>query len=89
MLSLEVKIMNGLWRTKNAVGKAIHDFFVDEEGDTNLISIVIVLVIVIAMAAIFRTNIGRIVKQMWLDISEDVSGALGGADVQIDGQDFQ
>ena len=51
MLSLEVKVMNGLWRAKNTVGKAVHDFFVDEEGDTNLISIVLVLVIVLAFLA--------------------------------------
>ena len=77
MLSLEVKIKNGLWRTKNAVGKAVHDFFVDEEGDTNLISIVIVLVIVIALAAIFRKNIATIVNSMWDSIAGDVGDAIG------------
>lgn len=83
MLSLEVKVKNGLWRAKNTVGKAVHDFFVDEEGDTNLISIVIVLVIVIALAAIFRKNIATIVTRMWESIAGDVGDAIG-SDVQLE-----
>lgn len=79
MLNLEVKVMNGLWRAKNNVGKAVHDFFVDEEGDTNLISIIIVLVIVIAIAAIFRKNIAKIVNSMWTSIAGDVGDAIGGS----------
>lgn len=78
MLKLEVKVMNGLWRAKNTVRKAVHDFFVDEEGDTNLISIVIILVIVIALAAIFRKNIAKIVGSMWESIGKDVNSAIGG-----------
>ncbi len=87
MLSLEVRIMNSLIRTKDMVGEKVHNFFVDEEGDTNLISIVIVLVIVIALAAIFRKNIANIVKAMWDSISGDINDAVG-APVEIN-NDFQ
>jgi len=87
MLSLEVKIMNSLIRTKNTVGEKVHDFFVDEEGDTNLISVVIILVIVIALAAIFRKNIANIVKAMWESIAGDVGDAVGApVDIQNDFQ---
>lgn len=77
MLSLEVKVMNGLWRTKNAVGKAVHDFFVDEEGDTNLISIVLVLVVVLALAVVFRENIAKMVNDMWDQIGKDMKTTTG------------
>ena len=77
MLSLEVKVMNGLWRAKNTVGKAVHDFFVDEEGDTNLISIVLVLVVVLALAVVFRKNIANMVNGMWGKIEGDVNTATG------------
>lgn len=87
MLSLEVRIMNSLIRTKNTIGEKVHDFFVDEEGDTNLISVVIILVIVIALAAIFRKNIANIVGAMWESIAGDINDAVGApVDIQNDFQ---
>lgn len=83
MLSLEVRMMNRLIRTKNTIGEKVHDFFVDEEGDTNLISIIIVLVIVIGLAALFRENIKNIVNAMWAKIAGDVNKATG-TNVTID-----
>lgn len=77
MLSLEVKVMNGLWRAKNTVGKAVHDFFVDEEGDTNLISIVLVLVIVLALAVVFRKNIANMVNSLWDSVNKDMETVTG------------
>ncbi len=55
----------------------VHDFFVDEEGDTNLISIVVVLVIVMALAVVFRKNIAEIVTKMWKQIGTDAGSATG------------
>ena len=31
MLNLEVKVMNGMWRTKNTITEKVHNFFVDEK----------------------------------------------------------
>lgn len=77
MLSLEVKVMNGLWRAKNTVGKAVHDFFVNEEGDTNLISIVLVLVVVLALAVVFRKNIANMVNSLWGTVNDDMKTVTG------------
>lgn len=75
MLNLEVKVMNGMWRTKNKIAEKVHNFFVDEKGDTNLISIVIVLVIVLGMAVVFRKTIASMVNEMWKSIIKDFNDA--------------
>ena len=75
MLNLEVKMMNGMWRTKNMIVEKVHNFFVDEKGDTNLISIVIVLVIVLGMAVVFRKTIASMVNEMWKSIIKDFNDA--------------
>lgn len=76
MLECEVKAMLALRRAKNAVVKGVHDFFVDENGDTNLISIVIVLVIVLGLAVVFRKNIAELVNKMWESIFSDAENAI-------------
>ena len=65
MLKYEVMAMNSLLRLKEQGKEALRKFFTDEEGDTNLISIIVVLVIVMALALLFRNNITKIVKAMW------------------------
>lgn len=79
MLAYEVRVRNGLWRMKENVKEAVHDFFTDEQGDTNLISIIIVLVIVIALAVVFRKNIANLVNGLWTKIFEDAGTATGGS----------
>lgn len=82
LLTYEVRMRNYLWRMKENAREAVHDFLTDEQGDTNMISIVIILVIVIALAAIFRKNIAAMVKAMWENISKNVKDATG-QDVNI------
>ena len=48
MLDYEVKVMLAWQRAKVAVKKGVKDFFTNENGDTNMISIVVVLVVVLA-----------------------------------------
>lgn len=74
MLKYEIMVMNQLVRWKEQAKTAVHDFFVDENGDTNLISIVLVLVIVVGLAAIFRKNIANIANGMWTNISNSLKG---------------
>ncbi len=83
MLELEVRVVNGMWRVKQRIGQAVHNFFTDEKGDTNFISIVIILVIVVALAALFRKNIAGMVTAMWTDIRTKFNNASGttGADI--------
>lgn len=78
MLAYEVRVKNGLWRMKERVKEAVHDFFTDEQGDTNLISIIIVLVIVLALAIVFRKNIANLVNGLWSKIFSDAGTATGG-----------
>lgn len=75
MLEYEVRIKNGLWRAKETVKSGFKNFFTTEEGDTNLISIVIVLVIVLALAVVFRKNIASLVNKMWEQIFKDATSA--------------
>lgn len=77
MLKYEVMAVNRLWRWKEQAKGMVHDFFMDEEGDTNLISIVVVLVIVMALAVVFRKNIAEIVTKMWKQIGSDAGAATG------------
>lgn len=75
MLDYEVRIMNGLRRMKENVKAEVHDFFTTEDGDTNFISIIIVLVIVVALAVVFRKNIAELVNKLWTKIFEDANDA--------------
>ena len=75
MLKYEVMAVNGAWRLKERMKEAVHDFFIDEKGDTNLISIVVVLVIVMALAVVFRKNIASLVNSMWQTIFSDAGSA--------------
>lgn len=65
MLDYEVKAMLAWQRAKAAVKKGVRDFFTDENGDTNMISIVVVLVIVLGLAIAFKTQAGDFVTKLW------------------------
>lgn len=56
MLDYEVKVMLAWQRAKVAVKKGVMDFFTNENGDTNMISIVVVLVVVLGLAILFKKN---------------------------------
>lgn len=75
MLEYEVKVSNYLWMTKERVKDAVHSFFTDEEGDTNFISIIVVLVIVLGLAVVFRKNIAQLANSMWTKIFTDATDA--------------
>lgn len=87
MLEYEVKAMLALRRAKDAVVKGVHDFFVDERGDTNLITIVVVLVIVLGLAVTFRKNIAELVNKLWEGIFQNASEAT--KTTKGTGTDFQ
>ena len=77
LLDYEVVVRNRFVKVKEMAGKAIKDFFTDEQGDTNMISIILVLVIVIALAALIRENISSMVTAMWESISDKFNAASG------------
>lgn len=75
MLKYEVMMRNGFWRLKEDAKEALRSFLTDEEGDTNMISIVIILVIVIGLAALFREKIVTFVVNLWDGIMSDAESA--------------
>lgn len=73
MLEFEVKVKNRIWRATERVKGAVKSFLTTEDGDTNFISIIVVLVIVLGLAAYFRKEIEALVTGWWTSISS--SGA--------------
>ena len=75
MLDYEVKVMLAWQRAKVAVKKEVKDFFTNENGDTNMISIVVVLVVVLGLAILFKKNATDFVEKLWGTINQK-SGEL-------------
>lgn len=83
MLDFEVSVRNRLWRASQSVKGAVKNFFTTEDGDTNFISIIVVLVIVLGLAAVFRTQIGTLVSGWWGKITD--AGGKATADWSLGG----
>lgn len=58
-----------LYQMKNQVVKWMRDFFEDERGDTNFISILIVLGIVIVLVVFFQDQISQIVTTVQTQVN--------------------
>lgn len=67
MLGLEVCMMNKLIKAKERFAEKISE----ERGDTNIISVIIILVVVIGLATLFKTNIGKLANDIWKRINTD------------------
>ena len=52
----------------------IASFFVDEKGNANVVSVVVILAIVLALVVVFRTQITNLFDNLWGDIWEDAEG---------------
>ena len=61
MLDLQVRMMNRALKMKEAMVEKM----TDERGDTNVVSVVIVLVIVVGLAAFFKDKIGGLINGIW------------------------
>lgn len=61
MRNLEVK----MWCKAVKAKEAVRDFFKNEKGDTNVIAIVLILVVVIALVVVFREAIGNLFTSLW------------------------
>ena len=75
MLDYEVEVMLAWQRAKVAVKKGVMDFFTNENGDTNMISIVVVLVVVLGLAILFKNKATDFVEKLWGTINQK-SGEL-------------
>lgn len=54
---------------------AANSFMKKENGEANIIAIILVLVIVISIVIIFRQQLQNIVTNIWNNINENVSNA--------------
>lgn len=48
----------------------------NEQGETNLVAIILILAVVIALVVLFRGEIEKILDQIWNAIGGDVNDAL-------------
>lgn len=67
MLAAEVNMMLKAQQAKEKV----KGFIRNEQGDTNIIAIVLILVVVIALAVIFKDNIKKLVDNIWAKVFKD------------------
>lgn len=51
------RIISGYLRRRLACERALEDFVKEEKGDSNFVAIMLVIVILIAVAAVFRTQL--------------------------------
>ncbi len=54
----------------------IKEFFNDEDGEVNIISMIIILAIAIALAIILRKQLKALFDSIWSSINTDTSSAL-------------
>ena len=62
------KIMLGYFKAKCKV----MSFFKDETGDTNIIAIILLIIVVIAMAVIFRNQIANVINSLFNRVNNDI-----------------
>ena len=69
-LAAEVGLMLAARRMKESAG----NFFKDERGDTNFVSIIVIIVIVLAVAAIFRPALEGAVRTVMGQLTDFIGG---------------
>ena len=63
-------------KTKFAVVGAVHNFFLDEEGDVNIVSMVVLIGIAVLLAVVFRQNIEGLLKTLFGTITKNATKAV-------------
>lgn len=54
------------------------EFLYDEDGEVNIIAMIVILAIAIALAVVFRTQIKQLFDRIWGAISQSTGNALQG-----------
>lgn len=67
---------NLYWRVKFGLMNWVEDFLTDEEGDTNMVSMIVLIVIVIALAAIFKDGLEQAIKDVFSKLSDFINKGL-------------
>nr|WP_305136509.1 Flp1 family type IVb pilin [uncultured Schaedlerella sp.] len=64
---------NLYWRVKFGLMNWVENFLTDEEGDSNLVSIIVLIVIILAVAAIFKGGLEQAIKDVFLKLTTFIS----------------
>lgn len=67
---MERKLDNLYWRMRFGLIGMLEDFLMDEEGDSNMVSVIVLIVIILAVAAIFREQLQEAVTAVFDNLME-------------------
>lgn len=68
------KVKNLLFSRKVALMRAVVNFINEERGASNMVEVIILIAIVIAVAAIFRTQLIDLINSVFEQLTEFVGG---------------
>lgn len=61
---------------KSCLKDGAHDFLTDEQGDVNIVSIVVLIGIAVLLAILFREQIEKLLETLFSTISGNASDAI-------------
>lgn len=70
------KLDNLYWRMRFRFMGMLEEFLKDEEGDTNMVSMIVLIVIVIALATIFKDQLEGAIKAVFGKLTDFINGGL-------------
>lgn len=71
---MKEKLMAGYWRCRLAFAEKLNKFAKEERGDQTLVTIIILIVIIIGIAAIFRDQLTQAVTSTFEQLTEFIEG---------------
>jgi len=66
------KFRTFLRKTETAIVRGINSFIKDERGETNLIAILLIIVVTVALVAVFKDNILDLIEDIFKKIGKEV-----------------
>ena len=63
---------------KDCLVEGVHDFFTDEKGDVNIVSIVVLIGIAVVLAVLFRSQIEGLLQTLFESIGKNAEEAVSG-----------
>lgn len=61
-----------LRKTETSIVRGINSFIKDERGETNLIAILLIIVVTVALVAVFKDNILDLIEDIFKKIGKEV-----------------
>ena len=70
------KLDNLYWRMRFRFMGMLEEFLKDEEGDTNMVSMIVLIVIVIALATIFKNQLAKAIEAVFGKLTDFINTGL-------------